>query len=213
MKDEWYEIMITTCLKLTLVLIALTAGLIGVVRSQPSDSQPLYDLIVQDCEAPCWQGIKTDVTTREEATAILQASPWVAQIYQTPIAVTWRWSGRQPALIDGTKDGLLQLVGSRVTQIRIQTLVPFGDVWLLLDRPDDARLAQPLTRFTAYQIAAYKSLGMEAMITFDCPVTPSVFWSANITLGLGKIWSTEALNSRSLNIYHSASWWWLLRDC
>ncbi|MEO8398013.1 MAG: hypothetical protein ABI700_33775 [Chloroflexota bacterium] len=205
--------MLRIVLKILPMLLVLTVGLIGVVRSEPADDLALYKLVVPACDTPCWQGIKTDVTTRQQATEMLEASPWVAQVYQTPIAITWRWSGQQPPQIDGTKDGLLQLAGSVVTQIRIQTRIPFGDIWLLLDRPDDARLAQPLTRLSAYQIAAYETVGVEAMSTFDCPVTPAEFWSSTITLGMGKIWPMEALNSRGFNIYHSSSWWTHLRDC
>ena len=205
--------MLSLTLKVLIILVAVTAALIGVVRSERADDAALHQLIVPVCDTPCWQGIRIDVTTRQEATALLQASPWVEHVYQTPIAVTWHWNGKQPPQIDGTKDGLLQLAGNIVTQIRIQTLIPFGDVWLLLDRPDDARLAQPLTRLSAYQIAAYETVGVEAMSTFDCPVTPSELWSATITLGLGKIWPVEALNSHNFNIYHSTEWWPRLRDC
>ena len=73
--------------------------------------------------------------------------------------------------------------------------------------------AQPLTRLSAYQIAAYETFGVETMSTFDCPVTPARFWSSTITLGMGKIWPVEALNSRSFNIYHATAWWRHLRDC
>lgn len=205
--------MLRLLLKIMLLLVLLTVALIGVVRSEPADDAALHQVIVPICDTPCWQGIKTDVTTRQEATALLQASPWVAQVYQTPVAVTWRWSGQQPALIDGTKDGLLQIAGNVVTQIRIQTLISFGDVWLLLDRPDDARLAQPLTRSSAYQIVAYETVGVEVMSSFDCPVAPSVFWTTTITLGMGKIWPVEALDSRAFNIYHSSAWWRHLHNC
>ena len=205
--------MLRLILRSLLFLVLLTTALIGIVRSEPADDAALYHLIVSGCTPPCWQGIITDVTTRQQATEILQSSPWVAQVYQTPIAITWRWSGQQPSLIDGAKDGLLQVAGSVVTQIRIQTRVPFGSIWLLLDRPDDARIAQPLTRSSAYQIAAYKTFSVETMSTFDCPVTPSRFWSATVTLGMGKIWSIEALNSRGFNIYHSPAWWRYLYAC
>ena len=107
--------MLRMILKVLPLLLALTAALIGVVRSEPADDTALYKLVVPTCDAPCWQGIKTDVTTRQQATAILEASPWVAQVYQTPVAITWRWSGQQPPQIDGTKDGLLQIAGSVVT--------------------------------------------------------------------------------------------------
>src|SRR4051794_36330487 len=115
--------MLRLILKILPLLLALTIGLIGVVRSEANDDAALHQLIVPACDTPCWQGIKPDLPTRQQATELLQASPWVAQVYQTPIAVTWRWSGQQPPQIDGTKDGLLQITGNVVTQIRIQTLI------------------------------------------------------------------------------------------
>src|SRR3954463_10070475 len=115
--------MLRLILKIMLLVVALTAALLGAAVSEPADDAALHQLIVPVCDTPCWQGIKTDVTTRQEATELLQASPWVAQVYQTPVAVTWHWSGQQPPQIDGTKDGLLQIAGNVVTQIRIQMLI------------------------------------------------------------------------------------------
>ena len=205
--------MFRTILKPLLILIALNAALIGVVHSEPASDADLRALIVSSCATSCWQGIEVGVTTREQATRILEANPWVERVYQTTIAVTWRWNGKQPTAINGAKDGLLQITGDIVRQIRIQTLIPFGDVWLMLDRPDDALLVQPLTHLDGYQIAFYNQAGIQAINSFSCPVTPSVFWSATITLGMGAIWSTEGLNSRSLNIYRSPGWWTHLRRC
>ncbi|MEP7291026.1 MAG: hypothetical protein ABI835_04550 [Chloroflexota bacterium] len=206
--------MLRLMLKPLVLLVALSFALIGAAHSQSSDDRDLGTVILPspECASPCWQGIEIGVTTRQQATEMLEAHPWVAQVYQTSLAVTWRWNGKQPARFNGDKDGLLQIGGGVVRQIRIQTLIPFGDVWLLLDRPDDARMVQPVSRFSAYQIAAY-NVGIQAISTVDCPVTPETFWAATITLGMGEVWSTEALNSRSLNIYHLPFWWDRLRYC
>jgi hypothetical protein len=206
--------MLRLIIKPLVLLVALSAVLIGVAYSQPADRSALGVLILPDaaCRTPCWQGIEIGVTTRQQAMDLLEAHPWVAQVYQTSLAVTWRWNGSQPALFNGEKDGLLQIRGGLVRQIRIQTLIPFGDAWLLLGRPDDARIVQPVSRFSAYQIAAY-NVGIQAISSMECPVTPENFWSGHITLGMGEIWSTEALNSRSLNIYHIPFWWNRLRYC
>jgi len=206
--------MLRLILKPLLLLVVLCAVLIGAAYSQPADLSALGGLILPDaaCASPCWQGIEIGVTTRQQAMELLEVHPWVAQVYQTALAVTWRWNGSQPPLFNGEKDGLLQIGGGVVRQIRIQTLIPFGDIWLLLDRPDDARVVQPVSRFSAYQIAAY-SVGIKAISSMDCPVTPESFWTGHITLGMGEGWSTEALNSRSLDIYHMPFWWNRLRYC
>jgi hypothetical protein len=207
--------MISLLIKLALALVGLTALLLGMVRAYPAHDDDLRRVLLPapGCPAPCWQGIVVDVTTREEATAILEADPWVKQVYQTPLAVTWSWNGSQPALINGAQDGLLQIGGGVVRQIRIQTRIPFGDVWLALDRPDDARLLHPITPRSAYQIAAYEEVGIQSISAFDCPVKPPLFWQATITLGMGRGWKGEALSSRTIDIYRTPSWWWRLRDC
>jgi hypothetical protein len=206
---------ISLLVKLALSLIALTALLLGVVRAYPADDDELRRVLLPapECAAPCWQGIVVDVTTREEATRILEADSWVDRVYQTPLAVTWSWNGSQPALINSAQDGLLQIGGGIVRQIRIQTRIPFGDVWLALDRPDDARLLHPITPHSAYQIAAYEDAGIQSISAFDCPVKPPTFWQATITLGMGRGWKGETLSSRSIDIYQTTAWWWRLRDC
>jgi hypothetical protein len=206
--------MLGALLRLMVVLVTVGMALVGVVYRPDSDNADLRQLLLPSpgCASACWNGIEIGVTTREEATRILEMSPWVAAVFQTPLAVTWRWSGKQPPEINGERDGLLQIGNNRVRQIRIQTLVPFGDVWLLLDRPDNARLVLTLTRSSAYQIASYDE-GIRAISTIGCSVTPEAFWTAPITLGMGDIWSTEALNGRGFDIYGAASWWHRLRFC
>ena len=197
-------------LKTALILTLLTSALIGGLHAAPNDDDLRALIVPSGCL--CWQGIEVGVTTRAEATRILEAHPWVQQVFQSSIGVSWRWNGKQPAAYNGTKDGLLQISGNLVSQLRIQTLIPFGDIWLTLGHPDDALLVRPLTRSGAYQIARYDT-GAQFISTIGCPVSPQVFWSATVTLGMGNIWTTEALNSREFDIYHSARWWRRLRAC
>jgi hypothetical protein len=206
--------MVSVLLKLTLILVAVGSALVSAVHQPQGEDVGLRRLLLPapGCASGCWNGIEIGVTTREEATRILETSPWVAEVFQTPLTVTWRWNGEQPPEINGERDGLMQIGNNRVRQIRIQTLIPFGDVWLLLDRPDNTQLVMTLTRSSAYQIASYDE-GIRAISTIGCSVTPTVFWSTPITLGIGDIWSTEALNGRGFDIYQSASWWHRLRFC
>lgn len=206
--------MIGIFVKVTLLLVLVGSALLSAVHRDESDYADLSALLLPSpgCASACWNGIEIGVTTREEATRILEASPWVGEVYQTTLAVTWSWSGSQPSEINGARDGLLQIGNNRVRQIRIQTLIPFGDVWLLLDRPDSTRLVQSLTRSSSYQIASYDE-GIRAISTIGCSVTPEAFWTAPITLGIGDIWATEALNGRGFDIYRVSSWWRRLRFC
>jgi hypothetical protein len=200
--------------KLVTVLLTLSAALIFGMRGRTADQSTVSSLLLPaaECAAACWQGIEIGVTTRDEAAALLAAHPWVEQVYQTSVAVTWRWNGSQPALYNGARDGLLQIVGGVVEQIRIPTLIPFGDVWLLLDRPERAQLVRTFSRNTSYQIAHYR-VGIQAISAIACPLTPEKFWTATITLGMGEIWSTEALDSENVDLYHAPAWWLRLGDC
>lgn len=206
--------MLGMLVKLILILTALAALLIGIAGIRTPGDDDLGTLILpsSDCAHACWNGIEIGVTTREEAMHILETSPWVEQVSQTSLTVTWRWSGTQPPQINGAKDGLLQIGNNIVRQIRIQTLIPFGDVWLLLDRPDNARLVELLSGANTYQIASY-DVGIQVISTIGCSVTPTRFWSAPVTLGMGEIWSMEALNGRGFDIYRAPSWWQRLRFC
>ncbi|MFN8563613.1 MAG: hypothetical protein U0703_18810 [Anaerolineae bacterium] len=206
--------MLGVLVRLMLMLSAIAAGLIGVARGGTPGDADLGTIILpaSECAHACWNGIEVGVTTRDQATQILETSPWVAQVFQTSLTVTWRWSGSQPPQINAAKDGLLQIGNDIVRQIRIQTLIPFGDIWLLLDRPDNVRVVQLLSRSSSYQIASY-DVGIQVISPLGCSLTPERFWSAPITLGMGEIWSTEALSGRGFDIYRAPSWWERLRLC
>lgn len=207
--------MLGVLVKLALALTMFAVALVGIAHNlSPSDENSVSMLILpsEDCDNACWHGIEIGKTTRQEAVDILNASPWVTRVFETSLTVTWRWSGSQPPEINGTRDGLLQIGNNLVKQIRIQTWIPFGDVWLLLDRPDYVRLVQPLTRSSSYQIASY-DVGIQVISTLGCSITPERLWSSPITLGMGDIWSTEALNGRGFDVYRTPSWWDRLRFC
>lgn len=206
--------MLGLLVKLALSLTVLAVALVGVAQSLPPADDTVGTLILPatDCVNACWNGIEIGRTTRQEAVEILTASPWVERTFETSMTVTWRWNGTQPPEINGTRDGVLQIGNNLVRQIRIQTRIPLGEVWLLLDRPDYVRLVQPLTRSSSYQIASY-DVGIQVISTLGCSITPERFWTSPITLGMGDIWSTEALNGRGFDIYHTSSWWDRLRFC
>jgi hypothetical protein len=42
---------------------------------------------------------------------------------------------------------------------------------------------------------------------------PGVFWAAKATLGLGDIWTTEAINGTDFSIFGTRGWWQRARYC
>lgn len=204
-------------LKIGGLALTLSAALIWLLPAVASTAHAaaIRALLVPDgCAPPCWAGIRIGVTTREEAVTLLEASPWVGQVFSSEQQISWRWSGAQPALIDGERDGLIGLGGGVVQRIRLQTRIRFGDIWTLYGAPDDTLMVRLISsRSSAFQIARYDAISAQAISTFRCPVDPAAFWNATVTIGMGDIWTTEALNGVRFDIYHETGWWNPLRSC
>jgi hypothetical protein len=127
-----------------ILLTSLFAVLVGIIRARPYDETQFQALTSSDnnCSLPCFMGIRLGVTRVDEAMTIISSHEWVRN-YAAHLSsyggvlVTWNWSGRQPAFIDGTRPGGLGTGNSSVvTRIDLFTNVPLGDfvVW----RPPDA---------------------------------------------------------------------------
>lgn len=202
------------------VLTALICALsIGLTYARPYDGAPLRSLTERGeaCGVPaaalCWQGIHIGQTTRSEALAILRAHPWIGDIFETALTISWRWNGQQPALIDGERDGLVRIEGGIVRQIRMQTRATFGDLWLAYGPPDSALLVRPFSLSSTYQIVQYSELGFHLVFTAGCPTLPARLWRATTTFGMGDMWLTETLHGEPFDIYERPSWWRRLGRC
>lgn len=202
--------MIALLVRLIPVLTAAFVLLVGAIRAQPYDDGELHLLLG---DVGCWQGICIDVTRRADVLRTLEAHPWVGEIFETELHISWRWSGGQPRLIDASQDGLLRMGGGVVRQVRVRTHLRFGDIWMALDRPDGALLVRPVSRYSVYQIALYETEGLQAITTISCPIDPDHFWEAAATFGFGELWTTEAINGIRFDIYDTSSWWGNLRRC
>jgi hypothetical protein len=199
-----------------LFLMLLFVALIGVVRAQPFESVPIYSMIdtPTDCENPCWQGIEIGTMSRDEALSILNSHAWVKGVRANEFQISWRWSGAQPALIDPDSFGLIRLDGAgNVGQLRVQTRIPYGDIWLAFSSPENALLIRPVSRTTAYQISIYESRGIQVISTLSCPAYPADLWNSMTTIGMGDIWLTEALNGFPFDVYNEPGWWRHLHIC
>ncbi|MFQ3566141.1 MAG: hypothetical protein SNJ59_04005 [Aggregatilineales bacterium] len=174
--------------------------------------QPETELTAES--VPCWQGIRVGVTTRAEALALLHQHPWVGEVFEGAQHISWRWSGSQPALFDGSQYGLLGFGGGVVQQVRLQTRVAFGDIWTLFSSPAAMLLVRP-ARNTAYQIVSYERPqgAVQVISSLSCPVKLARFWASTTTLSLGEVWTTEALNGRPSDLYTQTNWWQRLFYC
>jgi hypothetical protein len=148
--------------KTSLILLALFAGLVGLIRAQPHDDNQLGAILrpPSGCPMPCFLGIRPGVTTVDEAVAILEAQPWAADItlaggFETGSqygSITWRWDG-QPVSNGEEYGGELRVIRDVVHTMTLRTPMTFGDIWLLSDRPEEGlfiyigQLRQPPPRY------------------------------------------------------------------
>lgn len=137
-------------LRWTLLLSGLFLLPLLLIRAQPDDDSDLRSLLMPEgCPAPCLMGIRPGVTTSQEAVAILEAHDWVGEIdyrYYDPQRLhsnllSWHWSGRQPAVIDASRAGSIELAewgGSgiqKVAEMSIATHITFAELVLAAGPP------------------------------------------------------------------------------
>ncbi len=129
-----------------MIVINLTA-MTTLIQAVPYDNDLLGELLAPpDCSAPCFMGIRPGVTTLDETMRILTGHSWVKQVENMVITgfpvdaaagwLLWEWSGEQPAWIDSSQRGEVQITQGRVKVIRVGTYLQLGEVKLMLGVPD-----------------------------------------------------------------------------
>lgn len=170
-------------LKPCLALLIGFAALVGLVHLQPQDLNPLFALVQppENCATPCWQGIRPGVTTADEAIAVLEAHPWIADMTSVANAVTWRWNGAQPFPANRDDGGSLGISGEVVSTITLETAARLGDLWLLLDQPEEGAFAfVGLVLTMPEYLVEYQG----SDLTVTTRVTCGDFWTGNTTVTL-----------------------------
>ena len=137
-------------------------------------------------------GIRPGVSTISEATAALDAHPWIAD-YRVNRTVAlesgymfWTWSGAQPDAIDGNSEGLIWFEDRRVIWLQVTTRVPFGALWREYGPPSSASSWHvELTSEQAFHRAHYQAYDL--LVEFDvlCPTHVQPYWSAPVRLRFG----------------------------
>jgi len=132
--------------KLGGAMLAVFAAAIILIHAQPYDDSELRAFLAppDGCPAPCWQGIRPGFTTSGEALGILAQHPWVTDITISGDtnngiqygSISWRWNGSQPFPAGPLDGGYLGVVRRVVRSLALQTGLVFGDLWLVMDRPE-----------------------------------------------------------------------------
>jgi hypothetical protein len=127
-----------------LLLILIFALTLSLIHMQPHDDSELRAaLLGDDCgDSVCFIGIHPGRTERGELLDILYGHEWVGHVTPGDSVITWRWSGTQPAWMDGDWPGRAGMSMAifinefqPVTNIEIRTTLPVANGMLALGSP------------------------------------------------------------------------------
>ncbi len=168
----------------TLPLLLLFALVIGAIRwqpYQPGDARALLDM----------PGIQPGITTILQLESFARSHPWIqAARFSRGMEIDsgylqWTWSGQQPSYIDSRREGSMWVQGGRVQWIDIQTVIPYGDVWLSLPPPLETTVYSIATTPPRAQYHAHYVEGTLRIRTeLRCPLHLSAFWAAPVIVRL-----------------------------
>lgn len=174
--------MIALCCKIAaLLLVGFTTALVA-LHAQAYDDHGLREFLASgaDCKMPCFLGIRPDVTMVDDAITLLENHPWVktvhAPIEQVGYAVTWEWSGLQPAWLSDHR-GLLQLRGRVVRQILLTTTLSYGDLWLAFRAPERMMYQTTFDPTQLVYTSVFDDGIFQSQSTVQCPISPQRFWN------------------------------------
>jgi hypothetical protein len=164
-------------LRLTLIPIALFTLVLIVIHAQPYDDHELRELLLPEgCPAPCFMGIRPEVTTVDEAMKILESSGWVENIENGSIYgvenISWHWSNQKPKGIRSDSVGQIEFRNQHVTWIMFSTNFSVGEVRLALGSPDAESVdgtEDPISEYAFYS-AYYNRYGFSVDSSYPCDV-------------------------------------------
>jgi hypothetical protein len=169
----------------------LCALALGAIRAIPREDAALYALLAapDGCAAPCFLGIRPGETTRTQALAILRAHPYVDQVEDDALGVSWRWK-RPPQLgsLPDSSPGAplfarIDYSGEAVGSIHMETSITWGDFLLLFGSPDQVasvNISAPSVRYHMFG-AVYREQAFEIQTMTRCPInSPQAMWYSTV---------------------------------
>jgi hypothetical protein len=184
--------------KIALALVTFWTIAIGVIRAQPYDDTTLDPLLTPPagCAMPCFIGVQPGVTTWDDSIGILESNQWVEGVYTAANTIDWLWNGRQPAIFDTSSQFFQGRVefgniddSHRITTIAIKSTLTFGDLWLVLGRPDRVTLYAPNAAppsMAIYYAALYERYDLYVFNLLVCPIRRDDFWNKTVYVAFGK---------------------------
>lgn len=177
------------CLKLAFIPILVFTAMIGLIRSQRYDDSELRAFLTppEGCPAPCFMGIRPGVTTVEEFEN-LSDIPLVQGLHLNLYnaeslsgQISWDWAEEKSKFL--AQGGTIFINGGMVYRVYIPSNIKFGDLWLLLGKPE--KIAPRGHESLYYHTAVYPSNQIVFVSRHLCPeLTPQKFWFTKMDIEL-----------------------------
>jgi len=182
-------------LPLMLILVALCALALGVIRARPyaNDSLSVWlDIESDGCTLSCWRDIRPGVTPADMALLELARMDDVTEITDTPTAsslqgsasyIGWRWVTSQP----DSSSGLMIVEEGVVQEIYMALRVRVGDMWLTLGAPMGGEVSFVESygqRGSILHTMVYPTRGLTVMSYIDCPIILPRAWTQTVFVWL-----------------------------
>jgi hypothetical protein len=183
-------------LKSAPLLAALLICPIFVIRAQPYSDRAGSALLLADCPAPCFMGIRPGSTSLDAALYKLSSHSWSASRSEDfPAQVrhavmdnavlprtimTWRWSAALPAWIDDTHPGSVMVEDRAILDITFDTDLLLGEIFLAFGAPDQSLYFLSSNHHLGY-IGWYADLGMVVSAEGFCPAWHVYHFPARIS--------------------------------
>ena len=199
--------------------------IMALIASQPYENPAIAFFGAQDCQVPCWQGIRPAVTTRAEADDILLQNPWVGQTGITvfpsgtatdalPTFYQWQWTDAFPfpspllnfdtlflTNVIGIRSGVTQRDHiDRVGTLNLVTGLRAADLWLLYGVPQAYTSGYLTSSVPIHQLTLFTlgGSGVSATAYQQCPLDLMSMWNSPVTVQLASPGQIAPMRSTSL---------------
>ena len=168
----------------------------GCVVHQPYDSSDLRAFLLppENCDIPCFMGVRPGVMVSERALAALQAHEWVEEIYlpMDGFFSEWSWSEAAPPFVDtGTRGflGALSDFNDIYYTMSIKSTIRLSELFLALGKPNLSFFSQSErsgSRLIMHSVY-YSNLRLQADGMITCPITLERLGDMPLTLYWGSL--------------------------
>lgn len=187
-------------INLAATVLAILAIAIIFIRLEPFDDRGLHNLLsAEECQLPCFMGIRPNITTATQAYDLLQQQGLVSKWIEPPHPLEqigddsgfgllrWRWSHKRPtplsdvdgSLVYNRKTGLIITFGPMGTHLSL------GEALIILGQPLLGYMSGSYNDrggpiFT--HVIGYSQPQVSLVSSIQCPMTVRELWAAPVAL-------------------------------